>query len=73
MVRYIVSVKPEFRTALTPESLVETIDRISGLRIVEGRGRWTITVEARSEAWDRITSALPGASVRLYQPLALLR
>ena len=73
MIRYVVSIKPEFRAELTPGSLVDTIGGMVGLRVVEGRGRRTVTVESQIEALDRIRDALPGASVRVYEPLELLR
>jgi hypothetical protein len=73
MVRYIISIKPEHRAVLTPQSLVQTIDGMAGFSVVEGRGRRTLTVEAPSNSLDRLTSALPGVSVRVYEPLALLR
>lgn len=74
MKRYIITIRPEMDNSLAPEALAAQIDKITGLEIVEGRGRRTLTVEVQGDDHRAFVERLPsGLSVRAYQPLSLLR
>lgn len=71
MVRIVVSIRPEFRGRFSPAALIRALQNMGDVRIVEGEGFRTVTVET-SRNLSELTERLPQVSIRPSEHLSLL-
>ncbi len=72
MLKYIISIKPEFRQSFTPDLLLDALEKLNDLTVVEGLGKRTVTVSSSRDILDDLSRELPQVTIREYEPLELL-
>ena len=72
MTRYVVSIRPEHRQTWSPSRVLKSLQELGRIRVVEGSGRATMTIEAK-QSFDKVVAReIPEVTIRVYRPLELL-
>ena len=73
MVKYVLSIRPEYLGSFSPEAMVQAVLKLGDLHVIEGAGRRTITVEAPYDMSEELQFRIPQVTIRVYRPLGLLK